>query len=71
MFGRGGQTDGVRRIFVLWGRIIRAVLSQISTASQGSSGKRCDLHVSFIKFFRCHINSSKEGYEFLLSLLLF
>lgn len=39
MFGRWGQTDGVKRIFVLWGRIIRAVFSQISTVSQVPLGK--------------------------------
>lgn len=67
MFGRWGQTDGVRRIFVFVGKNNQGCAFPDIHSQSGSSGKRCNLHVPFIKFFQCRINSSKEGYEFLLS----
>lgn len=71
MFGRWGQTDGVRRIFVLRGRIIRAVLSQLSTASRAPLGKGAICMFLSSNFSDVTLIVQRKGYEFLLSLLLF
>ena len=71
MCGRWGQTDGVRRIFVLWGRIIRAVFSQISTASQAPLRKGAICMFLSSNFSDVILKVQRKGYEFLLYLLLF
>lgn len=56
---------------MLWGRIIRAVLSQISTASRAPLGKGAICMFLSSNFSDVILIVQRKGYEFLLSLLLF
>ena len=56
---------------MLRGRIIRAVLSQLSTASQAPLGKGAICMFLSSNFSDVTLIVQRKGYEFLLSLLLF
>lgn len=59
MFGRWDQTDGVRRIFVLRKNNQGCAFPAIHSSQ--APLEKVQFACSFIKFFWCHINSSKEG----------
>lgn len=71
MFGRWGQTDGVRSIFLLWGRPTSAELSRVPTASQAPLGQGVICMFLSSNFSDAILIVQRKHIEFLLSLLLF